>query len=770
MKIVHLLKHAVRGNGSVHVAVDLACAQAALGHEVYFASARGSYDDLLRQHGVQVVPLPEPTDAKAALLNMRSLLRLVRQIHPDILHAHMMSSAAIAFPVSKLTRSTLVTTMHNSFDNHSGLMRLGKVIVAVSDAERDLLVSRGFPARKVVTVLNGTDGSAREELPLDDIGPVRSPSVITLSGLHERKAVDDVVTAFAQIHGDFPAWHLNIVGWGPDREKLEKLTNDLGISKSVHFMGSTLTPRPLLESADILATATLADPCPLTVIEARVAGCAVVGTNVGGIPEVLEHGEAGHLVPVHTPTAMAAVFRSLMENPDHLKTWKDRALQGSEYFTVSRMADDYDHAYEYALGLGAPPLTQPTAVLAAKTKPGKAIHDLADDRLRVVYFVSPSSSFAGIERVVHEIATGLSLAHGSSLEVHVVFASHYDDPLLHEPAYTRHTLGVNRLNKIPAVLRRTIKKIRPDVVVFPQVEASVIGWTSTLGLGIPLFVSHLHGNPRVEEREGTKRTRAAFAVFRHIVSPRIAGVLAVSPSLAQYAQDSFGSGVPVQFAPNPVRSFQPSERSNDGNNPFHFVNVARLSRQKGQDILLRGLALARADLPAVRLTLVGDGPQAEELKQLSKDLGLDDIVTFTGFVNDPSSYLESADCFVFASRWEGFGVALVEALDRGLPLLATDCEFGPADLITDDRIGYLVETESPEAIADGLRRSAHRTSTDEDIELRRTTAAQYARESACEQHYEWLTELAGRNALRENKLAKFVFNTRRPATQGGQLS
>ena len=349
MKIMHVIKHGVRGNGGVHVAVDLACAQADAGHEVIFASTRGSYDDLLRAHGVDVVDIPEAVSVRAAARSGWALWHAARRARPDVMHAHMMSSAVLAFGVAKLTGSTLVTTMHNSFDEHSSLMRLGKVVVAVSDAERRLLVSRGYPSAQVTTVLNGAGASPREELPLDDIGPVARPCVMTLSGLHKRKAVGDVIDAFARVLPDFGHWHLNIVGWGADRADLEARVAELGVGDSVHFMGSTMTPRPLLEAADIFATATLADPSPLTVSEARAAGCAIVATDVGGIPEILDHGRAGQLVPVHDPEAMATVLRALMGDEATLAEWRGRSEHGSEYFEVGRMAADYLEVYRTVL-------------------------------------------------------------------------------------------------------------------------------------------------------------------------------------------------------------------------------------------------------------------------------------------------------------------------------------------------------------------------------------------------------------------------------------
>ncbi|WP_375432497.1 glycosyltransferase family 4 protein [uncultured Friedmanniella sp.] len=352
MRIIHLLKHGVRGNGHVHVAVDLACAQSDAGHDVVFAAARSSYADVLRRHGVEVVDLPEPQRVKDAPGSAWALARLCRRFRPDVINAHMMSSAVLAYPIAKVLRVPLVTTMHNSFDKHSVLMRLGKVVVAVSEAERQLLLSRGYPERQVVTIFNGADQSPREGAEADD-PPLLRPCVVTLSGLHPRKAVSDVITAFSHLAPDFPEWHLNVIGWGAERKRLELQVAELGLQQAVHFLGSTAAPRPLLEQADIFATATLADPCPLTVMEARAAGCAIVATAVGGIPETLEHGKAGQLVPVHDPQAMAGALRVLMGDPVVLEEWRARALEGADYFTVERMSRDYLSLFSHLTGLPA---------------------------------------------------------------------------------------------------------------------------------------------------------------------------------------------------------------------------------------------------------------------------------------------------------------------------------------------------------------------------------------------------------------------------------
>lgn len=348
LRIVHVLKHSHRGNGNVHVAVDLAIAQVAAGHEVHLVSGPGEFGALLAAHGVVFHELPEPTGVRAAFAFLTGFDAIARAVRPQVIHAHMMSGALLGLVVARRRGAALVTTVHNSFDGHSKLMRVGERIIAVSDAERELLISRGFPARRVVTVFNGTAGSAREAdaPPADRPTTLFTPAIMTLSGLHGRKAVDDIIRAFALVAPEFTRWHLNIVGEGPDRALLETQVAEAGLADRVHFLGSVNPARELLAQASIVASASLEEPCALAILEARVAGCAVITTAVGGFPEMLDHGRSGRLVPPRAPEALAAGLREMLSDPARLAHWQARAAAGAaERFSVQRVRADHDAVY-----------------------------------------------------------------------------------------------------------------------------------------------------------------------------------------------------------------------------------------------------------------------------------------------------------------------------------------------------------------------------------------------------------------------------------------
>jgi glycosyltransferase involved in cell wall biosynthesis len=113
-----------------------------------------------------------------------------------------------------------------------------------------------------------------------------------------------------------------------------------------------------------------------------------------------------------------------------------------------------------------------------------------------------------------------------------------------------------------------------------------------------------------------------------------------------------------------------------------IATLGRLTAAKGQDRLLKAFARVKLTLPECRLVLIGDGELKEELRKLARDLGLEKDVLFLGFQANPFKYLSRASIFVFPSIWEGFPVALLEAMACGCPVIASDCKSGPREILS----------------------------------------------------------------------------------------
>ncbi len=138
----------------------------------------------------------------------------------------------------------------------------------------------------------------------------------------------------------------------------------------------------------------------------------------------------------------------------------------------------------------------------------------------------------------------------------------------------------------------------------------------------------------------------------------------------------------------------------------YLLAVGRLEYQKGFDLLLRAYAKLKKELqPSLRhqLVLVGEGKEKERLRALVQELDLEADVVMPGFQENPYAWMKGAAVFVSSSRYEGFCRVIAEALAVGTPVVATDCPSGPAEVLQGQQYGVLVQTENPDALAEGIR-------------------------------------------------------------------
>ncbi len=137
-----------------------------------------------------------------------------------------------------------------------------------------------------------------------------------------------------------------------------------------------------------------------------------------------------------------------------------------------------------------------------------------------------------------------------------------------------------------------------------------------------------------------------------------------------------------------------------GDRPI-ILSIGRLAPEKNQPLLLKAFSLILKSRPAA-LILLGDGPERENLESLALDLGISHDVKFMGFQPNPYPYLAQADIFALTSRYEGFGNVILEALASGVPVVATDCPYGPREILLDGKYGLLVPMDDVQALAEAI--------------------------------------------------------------------
>jgi glycosyltransferase involved in cell wall biosynthesis len=134
-----------------------------------------------------------------------------------------------------------------------------------------------------------------------------------------------------------------------------------------------------------------------------------------------------------------------------------------------------------------------------------------------------------------------------------------------------------------------------------------------------------------------------------------------------------------------------------------ILAAGRLTRQKDFPTLIQAFALVRPNF-AARLIILGEGRDRTILQDLIVRLSLQDWIDLPGFVTNPYAYMKQADLFVLSSRWEGSPNVLTEAMALGLPVVATDCQSGPREILQEGRLGPLVPVGDSKALSQAMLR------------------------------------------------------------------
>ena len=318
-----------------------------------------------------------------------------------------------------------------------------------------------------------------------------------------------------------------------------------------------------------------------------------------------------------------------------------------------------------------------------------------------IKFILPGLSAGGSEHVVSFVANRLAQS-GFDVSILSFEASdskpyyHTDERIrieyLDVPIGKRGPVGV--LSDIAVRVKRLrgiLKAQRPDMVVSLLTRSNVIAVLAATGLHIPVIVSE-RNNP-VRQRPGP-----VWRALRRYTYARAFGLI----TMTRGALECFPPVMRQRSWVIPNMADYQTFKPHFKNTKRVMTAVGRLVDQKGFDLLIQSWAKIAASHPDWCLRIWGEGPDRPALEGLAIQLGVANSVEMPGVSSAPGRWIEEADAFVLSSRFEGWGLVLGEAMASGLPCVSFDCPFGPADMMTDDYDGLLIEPENVDAMAAGL--------------------------------------------------------------------
>ena len=330
--------------------------------------------------GVPVVTIPHlhrEISPLRDLLATARLARIMRSERPTILHTHTAKAGAVGRMAALLAGRARPPIIVHTFHGHvlrgyfgrfwTGVFRLLErmlahitdALVAVSPEVRDELVALGVaPASKFRVIRLGIALDTR--IPADDAARAETRRVMGIPDgrfvvgwigrMTGVKRTDVLLRGFRALREDGVDAVLCMVGDGPDRESVEQLADELGIVRECLFTGYQEDVGPFFAAFDVFVLPSGNEGTPVTAIEALAAGCPVVATRVGGVPDVVTDGEDGFLVSPAAVDELAGRLGELARDPDL------RARMGASgrermrtRYSVDRLIDDTDRLYRELL-------------------------------------------------------------------------------------------------------------------------------------------------------------------------------------------------------------------------------------------------------------------------------------------------------------------------------------------------------------------------------------------------------------------------------------
>jgi glycosyltransferase involved in cell wall biosynthesis len=320
----------------------------------------GEFLEILQTRGVAVRVLGLGREVRPR--GWLQVWQMLRGLEADILHAHLPEACWYALPTAWLAGIPVrIAHLQNThcywpvklrwMDRAAATFATGAV--ACSGAVRNFYQERlHYPAAKVAVIHSSVDIQrfrtlssrieARQRLNLPKDGLI----LVCVASLTEQKGHRYLLEAMREVSAAFPETLLLLVGDGELREQLEQGARQKLLNGTVRFLGRRMDIPLLLAASDLFVLSSLWEGLPLVLAEAAAAGVPAVATNVDGIPEVIDDGVTGLLVPPQNSEVLAAAILTLLRNPEHRIEIGKRAHQLiNERFSMSRIARDVESLY-----------------------------------------------------------------------------------------------------------------------------------------------------------------------------------------------------------------------------------------------------------------------------------------------------------------------------------------------------------------------------------------------------------------------------------------
>lgn len=541
-------------------------------------------------------------------------------------------------------------------------------------------------------------------------------NLLIVTRMFERKGVQYTLRALAELKGRFD---VNIVGDGPYLAAIKALARELGVEVRFwgHLDNDSVELKNLYETAAMFVFTSEAENFPIVLLEAMIAGAAVITSSGTGCAEVVA--DSGLLVPVRDPEAIKSALLRLAADPDLTarlgRAARDRVIAR---FGWDGVIDQHLEVYaRYARGAGVKAkqlrILCPTYWYPSSADDTQAVyvHDINRHLVRQghrVCVVTPGrpgaplrETFDGVEVVRFPFELPEDLTYGRVAQSKVT--------------------ALAKINRMLIMARYLVAQYRHSVAEGRRFRAEIVHghWAIPTGpalvgaarrLGIPSVITLHGGDVYVNVAEGYD-----FPT-RWYVRPVLAWTLRSASALTAISKDckvhalnagAQESSISVVMNGADLRRFSPaaSDAPTASFGQRMIFACRQLFPRKGIRFLIEAVAKLRLKYPDIKLIVAGDGFERPSLERLAKDLGIADRTEFLGWVSnkDLPQYYRGCEVSVIPSLEEGFGIPAAEAMGCEIPVVATDAG-GLPEVVANGVTGFIVPKGDAGALADSIDR------------------------------------------------------------------
>lgn len=331
---ISIVCHDITAKGGIErVTVELASLFAKKGHNVTvyslfkeFPSLTFDLDPKVKLQFINDFPYPDTHSLfKKTIKTLKSVSKLKKAISKEGLIIAQSTRSAVVCYLCGLSNRTIVCEhfkygmygkIGSKFRNY--VYKHTLKVVTLTDSDRDLFNSNGISA---VTIPNPCTFKIKEKT-----GTLSSKIIVSIGRLHYQKGFDLLLRALKKVIRNHKDWHVNIYGEGEEKDSLIKLSEDLGISDNVHFMGYTSNVSEVLSNASFYVLPSRYEGFPMCLIEAIAHRLPVVAFDCHEGPAVLLKNDAGILVENENIDKLSDAILEMIENPEKRINFSEKAL------------------------------------------------------------------------------------------------------------------------------------------------------------------------------------------------------------------------------------------------------------------------------------------------------------------------------------------------------------------------------------------------------------------------------------------------------------